>query len=315
MTTPQFGKLIQVDVRELWKREYTDFTEWLSHKENLDLLAAELQIQLDFVQKNRQVGDFFIDIVAKIPNPDAESEEFVVIENQLEDSNHDHLGKLITYAAGIDAKKVILICKNLRDEHKTAINWLNKISSGVNFFAVRIEAWKIDESLPAPKFNVICMPNDWEKYVKQSVSSDKDLTETKKMQLEFWTSFSIFLKVHNSSLRPTKVYPQHWCDISIGTSKGHLSLVVDTRQNLVSAAFYASNDEDKKIFNQLLSKRQEIESEMGSELIWMELPDKKASRIKIEKKLERLDRDSWNIAYQFLKEHGEKIQKIFPKYL
>ncbi|MDO8427944.1 MAG: DUF4268 domain-containing protein [Candidatus Diapherotrites archaeon] len=311
-----FGNLKQVHLRELWKNEASDFTEWLSHKENLDMLATELKIPLELVEREKAIGGFSADLVAKIPNPDSESEEYVVIENQLEDSDHDHLGKLITYASGVEAKIVILICKDLREEHRTAIDWLNEISSGeVKFFVVRIEAWQIDDSRPAPKFNIVCEPDYWAKNLKQSVDIKKDLTETKKMQLEFWNSFMDFLKNKKSNLKSRKVYPQHWCDLAIGTSKGYLSLVMDTRQNLVSAAFYSANDPDKKIFQHLFSKKDAIEKDIGAPLVWMELPDKKASRIKIEKQIEVTNKTQWQVAFEFLKEEAEKIQRIFPKYL
>jgi len=311
-----FGSLHQVNLRDLWKNEASDFTEWLSHKENLDLLAAELKIPLELVEKEKSIGEFSADMVAKIPNPDSESEELVVIENQLEDSDHDHLGKLVTYAAGVKAKLVVLICKDLRDEHRTAIDWLNAISSGeVKFFAVRIEAWQIDDSRAAPKFNIVCEPDYWAKTLKQSVGASGDSSETKKLQFEFWNSFVDFLTNHKSSLKPHRVYPQHWCNFSMGTSKGNVSLVMDTRQKLVSAAFYASKDADKEIFHHLSDRKDAVEKEMGTQMVWMELPGKKASRIKVEKSIEVTDKNQWQTAFEFLKEEGEKIQHVFPKYL
>jgi hypothetical protein len=311
-----FGNLRQVELRELWRNEASDFTTWLSHQENLDKLATELKIPLEIVEKEKPIGGFSADLVAKIPDPDSESEEYVVIEDQLEDSDHDHLGKLITYAAGVKARIVILICRDLRDEHRTAVDWLNEIGSGdVKFFVVRIEAWQIDNSRFAPKFNILCEPDYWARNLKQSIDVTKDLTETKKLQLAFWDSFVDFLKNRKSSLRTRRVYPQHWCDLAIGTSKGYVSLVIDTRQNLVSAAFYSPNDTDKGIFQHLFSKKDAIEKEMGTSLVWMELPGKKASRIKIEKPVDVTDRSQWQVAFEFLKEEAEKIQHIFPKYL
>lgn len=312
----QFGTLKEVHLRELWRNEATGFTAWLSTKENMDILANELQIQLELVEREHPVGKFSADLLAKIPNPDSESEEFVVIENQLEDSDHDHLGKLITYAAGVEAKVIILICKELREEHRTAIDWLNEISSSdVKFFVVKIEAWQIDNSKPAPKFNVICRPDYWAKNIKQNVETSKDLTSTKKLQYEFWSSFMEHLKSSKSQLRMRKVYPQHWCDLAMGTSKGYISLTVDTRQKLIGAAFYSANDPEKKIFQHLSQKKIEIEREIGSSMFWMDLPGKKASRIKIEKNIDISDKSQWPIAFQFLKNESEKIQKVFPKYL
>ena len=312
----RFSNYKQVDLREIWKNEATDFTEWLSHKENLDRLASELQIPLEFAESEKPIGNYAADIVAKIPNPDSENEELVVIENQLEDSDHDHLGKLITYAAGVDAKVVILICKDLREEHQTAVDWLNEISSTVKFFVVKIEVFQLDDSKPYPKFTVVCKPDYWAKNIKQSVESTKDLTETTKLQKEFWEALSEFLKNQKSNLKIRKVYPKHWCEIAIGTSKGHISFTVDTRQTKIGTEFYSSNDPDKRIFNHLQEKKQEIEKEMGSgELLWMELPNKKASRVKIEKNIDITDKRQWNTAFEFFKEEGEKIQKIFPKHL
>lgn len=314
----KFGVLKQANIRDLWKNEASDFTEWLSHKENLDLLALELKISLELVEKEKSVGEFRADLLAKIPNPDSESEEYVVIENQLEDSDFDHLGKMITYAAGVEAKVVILICKDLREEHRTAIDWLNHINSGeIKFFAVRVEAWQIDEYPKlAPKFNILCEPDYWSKNIKQSVEIQKrGLTATKKMQYEFWSAFNEYLKDKKTPLKTRKPFPQHWYDSAIGTTKGYLSLVVDTRQKLVSASFYSANDEDKKIFNHLIAKKQEIEKEIGSPLIWMELEGKKASRIKIEKPFDIETREEWPVAFEFLKDEGERIYRIFPKYL
>ncbi len=311
-----FGNLKQVQLRELWKNEATDFTVWLAKKENLDILANELQIPLELHEREKSIGPFSADLVAKIPNPDSEQEDFVVIENQLEDSDHDHLGKLITYASGVEAKVVVLICKELRDEHRTAIDWLNEISSGaVKFFVVKIEAWQIDESRPAPKFNVICRPDYWAKQIKHAVESHDDLTETKKVQYDFWNTFSEYLRTGKSNLKTRKVYPQHWLDIAIGTSKGHLSLTVETQKKLIGAAFYANNDPEKKLFQHLFKDKEKIETEMGSPLLWMDLPGKKAIRIKIENEIDIKDKQQWPKAFEFLRKEGEKIQKVFPAYV
>lgn len=315
--TENFGSLKNVPLRELWKNEATDFTRWLAKKENLDTLAGELDIQLELVETEKNIGEYSADLVAKIPNPDSENEEFVVIENQLEDSDHDHLGKVITYAAGVGARVVVLICKELRDEHRTAIDWLNRITAqgGVSFFAVKIEAWQIDASRPAPKFTVLCEPDELAKELKQAVENKTNLTETKKMQYDFWNSFMEFIKTQKSSLKTRKVYPQHWCDLALGTSKGYLSLTVDTRQNLIGAAFYSANDPEKKIFQHLAKHRTEIEKEMGHPMTWMDLPGKKASRIKIEKNFDITDKNQWQVAFEFMRNESEKIQKVFPKYL
>ena len=177
----KLGKLENVGLREAWNHEALDFTNWLAEEDNLSLLSEELGIDnIHILQTEANAGDFKIDILAE-----DDKENKIVIENQLEKTNHDHLGKILTYASSQDAKYIIWIAKEIRDEHKQAIDWLNEHTDGdINFFAVQIELWKIGESLPAPKFNIISKPNDWTNAVKKSIQ-ENTLTDTKMMQFEF----------------------------------------------------------------------------------------------------------------------------------
>ena len=164
----KLGKLEEVDIRELWKHEQYDFSEWLFKEENIEMLSDEIGLTLTEINKEVFVGFYRCDLVAK----DETTGIKVIIENQLEATNHDHLGKIITYASGLDANFVIWIVKEAREEHRSAIEWLNnKTTKDISFFLMEIRAYKIGDSLPAPKFVVIEKPNDFVKTANVGMDS------------------------------------------------------------------------------------------------------------------------------------------------
>ena len=159
------GKLKKVDLKNEWKHEAYDFSKWLAQQENLDMLSDEIGIGIQLIEREASVGKFNVDILAQEEN----SERKIIIENQLETTDHGHLGKIITYAAGYDAEIIIWIVKDVRDEHKKAIEWLNEhTDEKPNFFAIKMELWQIGDSPYAPKFQIISKPNDWAKTIKKS---------------------------------------------------------------------------------------------------------------------------------------------------
>ena len=165
----QLGKLQKVDLRSVWKHEATDFSAWLVQPENLDVLAEQLGIEIEPIGTEVSVGRFKIDILAKEPN----TNEQIIIENQLKLTNHDHLGKVITYAAGIDARYLIWIVKDVLPEYLKAIEWLNEhLDDEIRCFLIRIEVWQIGDSKPAPRFEVISVKNDWVASIKKATSSN-----------------------------------------------------------------------------------------------------------------------------------------------
>ena len=271
------GKIEQVDIRDIWENEAQDFTKWLAQKENLKMLSDEIGIEISLIQAEASVGSFSADILAEEDGTDRK----IIIENQLEQTNHDHLGKIITYASGFDASILIWIAKEIREEHKQAINWLNeKADSSLFIFAIKMEVWKIGNSEPAPKFQVICSPNNWAKAVKQS--SDDQLTDTNIVQLDYWTQFSdLFLKNNSKKLKARTPKAQHWYDIGLGNSHMHISLIVSFQSNFIRTDIYLPND--KPLFQKLFTKKDQIEKELGFSPIWEELPDAKASRIKLQR--------------------------------
>jgi len=246
----QLSKLEKVDLREVWKHEAQDFTNWLARPENLELLSDEIGIDISLTQTEASVGNFNVDILAEEENTGRK----IVIENQLEPTNHDHLGKIITYASGFDAEIIVWIVKSVRDEHKQAVDWLNEhTDQRINIFAIQMEVWKIGNSPYAPKFQVIAKPNDWAKAVKKTTNQN-ELSDTKLAQLEFWSKFKEFVQDNNGKIKLRKAYPQHWYDISFGFSNAHIALTVNSQSEQMACEIYIPGS--KKLFLALYEQKE-----------------------------------------------------------
>jgi hypothetical protein len=244
------GKLIKVeDLRTVWKHEALDFTKWLSKSENLALLGDEIGIEMNLIEREASIGNFSVDILAEEENTGRK----IIIENQLEITDHDHLGKLITYASGYDAEIIIWVVKEVREEHRQAIDWLNEhTDEKLNFFIVKLELWRIDDSPCAVKFQVVSRPNDWTKSIRQSTIKS-NLTETKLLQLEFWKQFKEFVTAKGTTLKLRKALPQNWYDMSYGVSGANIVLTINTQSKLIGCEIYMPDS--KELFHSLWDKR------------------------------------------------------------
>ncbi len=303
------GKLKSVDLRTAWKNEERDFTTWLAQEENLSLLSEEIGIDMKLLNTEANVGSFSADILAEEENTGRK----VIIENQLEITNHDHLGKLITYASGYDAAIIIWLVRNVREEHRQAIDWINDhTDENLNFFIVKIELWQIGDSPFAPKFQIISKPNDWAKAVKE-MGIKSELSETKIIQLNFWNQFKEYAVSNKSGLRLRKAYPQHWHNISIGNSRAYISLVASPTDGFIRCSLYIPNS--KETFATLLKEKMKIETELEEKLEWEALPESKASRIKIEREANIDDMGKWEECFEWLRQQAESFQKVFSKHL
>lgn len=303
------GKLKRVELREAWKHEANDFTQWLALEENLRLLGDEIGFDIKLIQTEAAVGSFSADILAEEENTGKK----IIIENQLEPTDHTHLGQIITYASGYDARVIVWVVKDVREEHRQAVDWLNEhTDEEIEFYLVRIELWQIADSPYAPKFDIVSKPNDWTKAVRSSVDVG-DLTETKAKQLQFWNAFKDFAKRNNARFRLQKSYPQHWTDISIGSSDAHISLTLRTRESLLGTEIYIPDN--KELYAQLAAHKDQIESELGEKAEWMELPAKKASRIRVSAPGDFSDETKWEDHFSWFFNETEKFLKVFPKYL
>lgn len=306
----QLSKIERVDLREVWKHEASDFTNWLAKKENLDLLSEEIGIDISLIQTEASVGKFNVDILAEEENTGKK----IIIENQLEPTDHDHLGKVITYASGHDAEIIIWIVKNVRDEHKQAIDWLNEHTDDkINLFALQMEIWQIAESPYAPKFQIIAKPNDWAKAIKKVSGTSSELSDTKMTQLEFWTKFKEYVQDNNGKIKLRKTYPQHWYNISFGFSVCYVCLTVNSQTNQVGCEIYIPNS--KQLFHCLHNNKEQIEEDLGNILQWEELPGKKASRIKLLEDGDFSITESWDTLHQWLFDNTIKFQNIFSRHI
>ena len=267
------GKLEEVDIRKLWKHEQYDFSEWLSKKENIENLNDILGLTLVDISKETYVGSYRCDLFAK----DETTGIKVIIENQLEMSNHDHLGKIITYASGLDAKVVVWIVKEAREEHRSAIEWLNNnTNSNVNFFLIEIHAYKIGNSDNAPMFQVIEQPNDFIKNNKSTNSSDT-MNKSQSQRVEFWNKFNNVLVERGKPFNVRKATTDHWYNVAIGTSDAHIDITLVNKDSVIGVELYITDN--KELFDKLYQKKDEIEADLGLELDWRRLNNSKASRI------------------------------------
>ena len=303
------AKLKKVNLRDIWKHEALDFTQWLAMEENLELLGQELGIEINLIQTEADVGSFNVDILAQ----ESISGKKIIIENQLEITNHDHLGKLITYAAGHDANIVIWIVKDIREEHQKAIEWLNNHSDNdIGFFLIRIELWQIGDSKPAPNFETVCSPNEWAKVIKGSSTKDKKITDTQNKYLEFWQGYVEYVQNENLNISLRKPLPQHWFDIAFGTSEAHISLTLSATKDLINCGVYISDN--KNLYDYLYSKKDEIQKEMGLELNWTQAS--KASRIFFNQKANNLfDKTTQDKKFEWLFNNYLLFKKTFSKHI
>ena len=304
---PKIGKLESVDVRELWQHEQYDFSAWLAKPENIEYLNDILGLTLVDVKKEMFVGSYRCDLVAK----DETTGINVIIENQLEASNHDHLGKIITYASGLDAPVIVWIVKEAREEHRSAVEWLNNNTvEGIGFFLIELHAYKIDDSLPAPKFEIVEKPNDFIKANKKPTSKGDNATEANR--LAFWTQFNSVIASKGKPFNTRKPTTDPWYDVAIGTSKAHITISLVNRENKVVVELYIVDS--KALFDQLYLFKDKIEEELEMSFSWNRMDNNKTSRIRHD--IPGLNFDHQENYPQLMKEIIEKVVQrldIFKK--
>lgn len=303
------GRLEPVSLRDFWQDEARHFTPWLALPENLKLLGDALGIELEFEASESRVGIFKADIVAK----EVGTDDRVIVENQLQRTDHDHLGKLLTYAAGLGAKTVVWVAEQISDDHRRALDWLNEITGETfSFFALEMELWKIGESAPAPKFNLVCRPNDWAKSLT-SPDSVGEPTETKLSQLEFWSALVECGRKKGTSVNLRKPRPQNWYSLAVGRSRFNLSLTANTKLRRIGCELYIRHPKySKKAFALLLSQKEAIEAELGP-LDWQELPHRRDCRIVQYRSGDIEDRTRWPEQHAWLLERLEAFKRTFSE--
>lgn len=274
-TKTGLSKLERVPLREAWRHEAGEFTPWLAEADNLNSLADALGLsELVLVAVEHWVGDFKLDILC------TDGDEQVIIENQLEETNHRHLGQLLAYAAGVGAKKVIWVAESFRPEHSSALKFLNEnTTDDLNFFGVQIELWRIGDSPLAPKFEVVVKPDDWARAGREQARAASTASPTKQLQQKFWTALVDKLAKDAPQIRPQRPRPQHWLNNSIGRSGFGLNITANTRDERLGVELWMPGERAKEHFANLLVQKKTIEEQLGFELDWQELPDAQACRV------------------------------------
>lgn len=297
------------DLRKVWPHEALDFTPWLAQDENIALLSEAIGIDITVDETESDVGDFNVDILAT----ETGTGRKIIIENQLEDTNHDHLGKLITYASGKSAEVVVWLVRHAREEHKAAIEWLNNNTNDrIGFFLCEIKLYCIGDSEPAVKFEVLEKPNDWTKEIKKNETVNK----TQQQRYDYWMAFQEYAFKNpqfakNFSRR--KPGYDHWLYFAIGSSDCNISLTQVQKRSVIGAEINIR--EDKELFRSLLAHKDEIESETGISFDWKELPECKSSHILVEKHVSFADRSKWESQFDWLIDTMLKMKKTFKKFI
>lgn len=306
---PKLGKMKRVNVREAWLNEASHFTPWLASEEGMELLQDALDMDLEVEATEQYVGPFKADILAK--RTDTTDDHWVLIENQLERTDHRHLGQLLTYAAGLDAATIVWVAENFCEEHRAALDWLNQITSeNFEFFGLEIELWQIAGSPPAPMFNIVAQPNEWTRDVKQSAASGP--TDLKLQQQRYWQGVRALLLEQKSKVRPQKAHPQHWADYAVGRSDIWLSATVNSPKKYVSVEFNMRGPPGKVWYDQLLAKKAQIDAQVGPGLSWQRLDGKKQSRIALYREAtDPTDESDWPAQHAWVVEKLELLHSVF----
>jgi hypothetical protein len=309
MATSKLGRMMRVDLREVWSHEGTEFTPWLSREENIALLGDAIGLTLEVESQEKGVGPFRADILCK----DVDTERWVLVENQLERTDHVHLGQLLTYAAGLNAVTVVWIADRFTEEHRAALDWLNNITSEeFQFFGLEIELWKIESSPIAPKFNVVSKPNDWSKRVSESAAGG--VSDIKRLQFDYWSALRALMDDRGGLVRPKSPRPQHWMTFAIGSSKSHLAAYVNTREASIGVELTVGGANAKQNFRALLRHKEDIEKEIGSPLEWEENPEKKSSYIAlIRDDFDPTDRETWQEQHDWIFQQLQLFHRAFAQ--
>lgn len=308
----QLGRLERVELREIWISEATSFTPWLARPENLSILAETLGIDLELEAQEKAVGPFRADLLCK----DIGTDRWVLIENQLERTDHTHLGQLLTYASGLEAVTIVWIAARFTEEHRSTLDWLNKITDdSFRFFGLEVELWRIGSSPAAPKFNIVSKPNAWSHSVAQAARSidDTELSETRVLQRDYWAGLNAALEAAKGPVSgKRKPQAQSWMAFSIGRTNFNLVGTMLRPKNQIRSELYIAGDTAKAFFSLLKEQQIQIEKELGYPLDWEELPSRRDCRIaSYLNDVDPEDRTDWPRQLDWLAKRLNDMHRVF----
>ena len=276
------GRIARIEVREAWPHEAHDFTPWLAEEENFQPLAEALHFfEVEVEATEEAVGDFSADIIAR------DRDGLILIENQLAQTDHTHLGQILTYLAGFDEPaRVVWISTKVREEHRAAVDWLNaNTPSGFAFFAVELELFKIGDGPVAPHYYVVAKPNEWSRHVsaKGRQIANEGQTPSSKTYKALWTGLNDYLLEHEPTHRNKQPSTASWWSFAIGRTGFNLATLASARDDQIAFELYCGFDGGKVIFDHLMEDRGEIERAIGEPVTWERVDGKTAWRLILRK--------------------------------
>jgi hypothetical protein len=307
---PEFGSLESQEVRSYWEHEADDFTPWLASEirgDPVSKLEEALELDLAVLEEEKSVGRYNVDIFAEVVDDNRK----VIIENQLESSDHDHLGKSIAYASGVDADIIVWIAPRFYDEHRDAMQWLNENSrEGVDLFAIRLEVWRIGNSEPAVRLNPIAEPSEWKEKAKRS---EHELSDTETLREEYWTAFRDRIEEENSVLSARKPFPDYYYNNPIGKAGVELQFTIKATENEIGVALVIRDDAD--LYRYLADDRDVIDSQLEQGVMWEEPEETRAgnarSNITVSKNVDVWDEARWEEYTEWMLQTGEQFHDVF----
>ena len=306
----KLGNLKPVELRDIWPDEAQDFTPWLAKEENLTRLGETLGMELELEGQELNVGDFRADILCRnIENP--EHETWVLIENQLEETNHSHLGQILTYAAGLEAHTVIWIAKKFREEHRAALDHLNEITDErLKCFGVEVKVWQIGGSARAPQFEIVSSPNDWRREISQEAqrAEIENVSPARLQRKKFWAQVRNYISQRDSQLQPRERKSTRYLVFDIGRRSFAMSAWINRRHRGLGTELYMTGKNAPAHFHLLKEQQAEIEDEFGDSLKWQEEHRNVALWLDV---LNLTDESDWPNQHKWLADNLEKLDKVF----
>lgn len=301
----ELSRLEPVELRSEWTHEANEFTPWLARDENLELLSETLGMKLTLLGQEIAVGDFRADLLCKSDNGTR-----ILIENQLEETNHRHLGQILTYLTGLDVNIVIWIAKKFRDEHRAAFDRLNEMTQEeFQFFGIEIKLWTIANSVPAPQFEIVSNPNNWNKNIRSTIN--KNFSDTQHQHLEFWTLFTDYMEQRGNDIILPEPKIHRNFDIEIGT-QGTVIRAWRYKKTGIGVTLNLGGKNEKRNYSFLKKQENEIQQSFDMKLEWDEKPNQANSRIALRKnETNPTDESDWKNQIEWLASKVELFYQVF----
>ncbi|MFN8218974.1 MAG: DUF4268 domain-containing protein [Fimbriimonadales bacterium] len=296
-----------MEPKQVWPHEAHSFTPWLAEPDNLAQLGEVLGIELELEAVEQAVGPFRADILCKHIG----TNHWVLIENQLERTDHSHLGQILTYAAGLDAVTIVWLSPQFTEEHRACLDWLNRFTTeGLNFFGVQIEVWQIGDSMRAPRFHIVSKPNEWSRSVAKA-SATIGNPETAETQLEYWSKFREALTQRGGPVKPVKPLAQNWISMS-PFKRGGFSFSVATNMGAkrIKIELYLSGKNPHARFVALKHHQAEVEAKLGA-LTWYDAASKDRMVQQFLEGADPMDKADWPRQHEWLVERLSAFYNAF----